>query len=116
MNRLADPNVPGAQKVDLIENAKPDEAEAIDSLGRALNQSGYAPATFEVTDVRWGEGTRGSRVLATVTLKTENPQAGNFSYPMEFNLADNRWQLTRESADTLLESAEEPAAPPTPTP
>ena len=54
-----------------------------------------------------------------VTLKTANPQAGDFTFPMEFSLADNAWQLTRRTADVLLQlgrGATRHRAPPTPTP
>jgi hypothetical protein len=72
--------------------------------------------TFEARDLRWAQGTTG-RVSALVTLKTENPQAGDFTYPMEFTFTDNSWQLARRTADELLgEDSPAPSATAPPTP
>lgn len=108
MNRIADSNVPGADKMGLIETAAPGDAAAMDKFGVALRDAGYDPVTFEARDLRWVQGVS-DRVSALVALKTENPQAGDFTYPMEFTFTDNAWQLARRSADELL--GEDPAAP-----
>ena len=115
MARIADPNVPGAAKVDLVEFATPDDAAAMDKFGKALADGGYQPLTFEATDLRWSEGTTG-KVLALVIIKTANPQAADFKFPMEFNAVDGKWQLTRRTADALLHLGEAAATPPSPTP
>jgi hypothetical protein len=101
MNRLADSNVPGAEKTGLIESPVPGDAAALDKWGQALRQNGYDPVTFEARDLRWVQGAP-DKISAVVSLKTENPQAGDFSYPMEFILTGNSWQLARRSADELL--------------
>ncbi|HEX2213289.1 MAG TPA: hypothetical protein VHH12_07540 [Mycobacterium sp.] len=113
MARLADPNIPGAEKLDAVEMATPDDAAAMDKFGQALRDGGYAPTTFEARDLRWTEGQRGN-VLALVTIKTANPQAGDFTFPMEFRYADDHWQLTRRTADALLQLGEVPSPTPTP--
>ena len=119
MNRIADANVPGADKVVLIESGTPADATAMDKFGQALIQNGYAPATFEARDLRWLQEPPDT-VTAVVSLKTDNPQAGDFSFPMEFVFVDNTWQLTRKTADELLQPGESapqtPSAPATPAP
>ncbi len=121
MNRLADSNVPGAEKTGLIDSPVPGDAAALDKWGQALRQNGYDPVTFEARDLRWVQGAP-DKITAVVGLKTENPQAGDFSYPMEFILTGTSWQLARRSADELLgedvpqgsPSETTPAAPPPP--
>jgi hypothetical protein len=111
--RLTDAHIPGAEKLDVIEMGTPDDAAAMDKFGQALRDGGYTPMTFEAADLRWAEGTKGN-VLALVTIRTANAEAGDFRFPMEFRFADNHWQLTRATADALLQLGEAP--PPTPTP
>ena len=113
MARLADPDIPGAEKLDTIELATPDDAAALDKFGQALRDGGLTPTTFEATDLTWAEGRQGN-VLALVTIKTANPEAGDFTFPMEFHFDEGRWQLTRQTADALLQLGDAP--PPTPTP
>jgi hypothetical protein len=111
MTRIADPNVAGAGKLDLVEFATPDAATAMDKFGRAL--AGYQPVTFEAAELRWAQGGPG-RVLARVTIRTPNAQTGNFTFPMEFNSVDDNWQLSRHTADALLQFGETPSPTPTP--
>lgn len=44
--RMADANIPGADKLDLVENATPADGAAMDKFATALRDGGYAPATF----------------------------------------------------------------------
>jgi hypothetical protein len=119
MNRIADANIPGAEKAELIEAGTPADAAAMDKFGQALTQNGYAPATFEARDLRWVQDPPGA-VSALISLRTDNPQAGDFSFPMEFVFVDDSWQLTRRTADELLQPAESspqtPSAPAPPPP
>lgn len=119
MNRIADANVPGADKTGLIETATPGDAAAMDKFGQALAQNGYTPLSFDARDLRWVQGTVDT-VSAVISLKSANPQAGDFSYPMDFILTDNTWQLARASADELLQpgsvSPQTPSAPSSLTP
>jgi hypothetical protein len=116
MNRIADANVPGADKGGLIESATPADGAAMDKFGQALRQNGYTPLNFEARDLRWVQGSSDT-VWAEVSLKSASPQAGDFSYPMEFILTDNAWQLTRRYADELLQpGADTPPTPSTPAP
>lgn len=112
MNRIADSNVPGADKIGMIESATPADGAAMDKFGQALRQNGYTPLNFEARDLRWAQGAPDT-VWALVSLKSASQQAGDFSYPMEFILTDNTWQLTRRAADELLQPDE--TAPQTPT-
>lgn len=111
--RIADANIPGPEKLDLIENATPADGESMDKFATALRDGGYAPATFEARDLTWADGAKGV-VQAIVTVTTANPQAGEFTFPMQFRFADDHWQLTRSTTDQLLQLG--PVATPTPTP
>ncbi|MGB1224887.1 MAG: hypothetical protein ACPHCN_12185 [Mycobacterium sp.] len=114
MSRLSDPALPGDQKVALIEDGTADEAAGLDRFGIALRDNGSLPLTFEARDLAWSQSEPGN-VIATVLVRTANPLDGEFAYPMEFVPADGPWQLTRQSADLLLQlSGEESAAPPAP--
>ncbi|WP_052428869.1 hypothetical protein [Mycolicibacterium rufum] len=125
MARLADPAVPGAQKVALIENGTAGEAAGLDRFAAALRDNGSLPLTFEARDLAWAQNGSGN-VVATVTVTTADPRGGRFTYPMEFAPADGSWQLTRQTADQLLalDAPPPPSAPappppppgPTPTP
>ena len=111
MGRLADPALPGDQKIVLIENGTADEAAGLDRFATALRDNGALPLTFEVRDMAWSQADPGN-VVATVVVRTSNPQTGEFTYPMEFAPAEESWQLTRRTADLLLELDGEPGAPP----
>lgn len=116
MVRLSDPAVPGDQKVVLIAGGTADEAADLDRFGIALRDNGSLPLTFEARDLAWSQADPGN-VVATVLVRTANPQDGEFTYPMEFAPADGSWQLTRQTADLLLGlGGEESAAPPPPPP
>ena len=111
--RLADPAVPGADKVGLVEHATAGDAAALDRFGRALQDGGFTPLTFEARDVAWAQATPGD-VVATIVVKAPNRQSGgDFTFPMEFAPVHGTWQLTRQTADLLLELGE--ATSPTPT-
>ena len=101
MARLADPAVPGADKLPLLQNAAPPDAATLDQFSTALRDGGFNPAVFTVTDVRWTD--KPGDALATVTVSTTDPaKAGTFSFPMEFRSGAGGWQLTRETAEMLL--------------
>jgi hypothetical protein len=113
MSRLADPNVPGTDKVGLVENGTPADAAALDRFAKALHDSGYAPVTFDARDLKWSPDKAGD-VIANITIDASGPQAGNDStFPMEFAPQQDSWQLTRQTADLLLQMG--PTATPTPT-
>ena len=114
MARLADPNIPGSEKVGLVEHATADDAAALDRFGRALRDGGYMPLSFEATDLTWSQSHQGN-VVANVVIKTANRQAGrDFAFPMEFSPTHGSWQLTRQTADMLLQLGQEPTAIPSP--
>jgi hypothetical protein len=116
--RLADVNVPGADKVGLVEQATPADAAALDTFGRALADNGFTPLNFEATDLTWSENDPGN-VIATIHVTTADGgnQPGPFTFPMEFTPNGPDWQLTRHTADMLLEmgaAAQQPTPTPTP--
>ena len=103
--RLSDPAVPGADKIGLVELATADDAAALDKFGRALADNSALPLTFDATDLKWSE-TEAGNVVATVNVTTASQPPGKFSFPMEFTPVHDRWQLTRKTADLLLEFGE----------
>ncbi|MGH3562880.1 MAG: hypothetical protein ACRDTN_14065 [Mycobacterium sp.] len=99
--RLADPAVPGAEKLDLIEGAKPAGAGTLDKFATALKNGGYVPLTFDATDIGWSDRNPGNAV-ATVNVTTVNPDTAGFSFPMEFKPHGDGWQLSQKTAEMLL--------------
>ncbi|BBY35349.1 hypothetical protein BST33_08960 [Mycolicibacter minnesotensis] len=118
--RLADPEVPGTDKVALIEGAKPTDAETIDKFATALRDGGYLPLNLDAAAISWADRSPGN-VTVDVRVTTANPDAGEFFFPMEFAPKDGNWQLSQATAKSLLafgkaqtgSSTAEPA-PPTP--
>jgi uncharacterized lipoprotein YbaY len=109
--RLADTSIPAEQKLGLVQFSTPDDVAALGNFGQALNDSGFRSLTIQATDLSWA-GTPGN-VLATVTVGTADDPAKTFTYPMEFNPLRDTWQLTRRTADQLLQLGS--TATPTPT-
>jgi hypothetical protein len=102
LNRLSDPGVPGADKIDLVELATADDAAALDKFSKALADNGALPLAFEATDLKWSE-TEAGNVVATVSVTTASKPPGKFSFPMEFTPVHDKWELTRKTADLLLD-------------
>lgn len=114
--RLADPGVPGTQKMSLIEGAGAEKAPALDHFATALLGGGYAPMTFAARDIAWSDR-RPTHVVATVDVSSPTPGVGVFTFPMEFNPRQGGWQLSQQTADMLLAFNASPATPPpAPTP
>lgn len=102
MYRLADPGIPGADKLALVAGAAATDSVSLDSFATALRDGGYTPVTVTAADVGWSD-TRPGDVRATITITGPNPeQAGDFRFPLEFRPHDGGWQLTRDTADMLL--------------
>jgi hypothetical protein len=110
---LADPSVPGEQKVALVQYATPEDGAALDRFARATVDGGLAPLTFRAADLTWAPTDYGD-VVATVTVSSANPapEARPFTYPMQFTPDAGSWQLTRATADQLLELGPVPTGPP----
>jgi hypothetical protein len=100
LTRLADPAVPGAQKITLIENGSADEGAALDRFVAALRDNGSLPLTFDARDLAWSQ--EPGRLVATVTATPPNPQTVPFTYPMQFVADGPAWKLARQSADQIL--------------
>lgn len=115
--KLADPSVPGERKVALVQYATPEDGAALDRFARATVDGGLAPLTFRAADLTWSPTDYGD-VVATVTVSSANPapEARPFTFPMQFTLAEGAWQLTRSTADQLLELGPVPAGTPAPGP
>jgi len=116
LTRLADPNVPAADKVNLVEGATPDSADTLDKFIKALRDNGYLPMTFAAHDIAWSDKNP-SNVMSTVTVNTAQAKNKNFTFPMEFTPAQGGWQLSQRTAEMLLAVGNPPAAPsPAPAP
>jgi hypothetical protein len=120
LSRLADPNVPGINKVNLIEGATPESAATLDKFTNALRDNGYQPMTFVADNIAWSDKNP-SDVMATITVKTAHANNGAFTFPMEFTPAQGGWQLSKRTAETLLALGNSPgmttpAPAPAPTP
>ena len=111
LNRLADVAVPGEARAGLIQESGPGDAAALDRFGKALADNGFLPLTFQARDVAWSS-TRTGDVMATVVVTTPNPEAGEFSFPMEFTPQGQGWQLTRDTANLLLDFGAAQTPPP----
>src|SRR5690625_4582711 len=117
--RLSDPEIPGAEKVNLIEGAKPTDAGTIERFATALRDGGYLPLDLAAAGVGWSDRNPGN-VSSDVTVNTASPDTASFSFPMEFKPHDGGWQLSQETAKTLLAfgkahaGSSTPAAPPAP--
>ncbi|HTX95121.1 MAG TPA: hypothetical protein VME67_09890 [Mycobacterium sp.] len=120
LGRLADPNVPGINKVSLVEGATPESAATLDKFTSALRDNGYLPMTFAARDIAWSDKTP-SNVVATVVVNTAQANNRTFTFPMEFTPFQGGWQLSRRTAEMLLalgkpEAGTTPAPAPAPTP
>lgn len=114
--RLADPAVPGTDKLPLVEGATPEDAPVLETFANALRDNGFAPVTFTATAIGWSDRTDGD-VTATVDI-TPTADVGVFTFPMDFHPYENGWQLAEGTADLLLtfgESQDDPSETPAPT-
>jgi hypothetical protein len=109
--RLADTSIPAEQKLGLVQYSTPDDVAALGNFGQALKDGGFKSLTIQATDLSWAS-TPGN-VSATVTVGTADDPAKTFTYPMEFSPMRDTWQLTRRTADQLLQLAN--STTPTPT-
>lgn len=110
LTRLADPNVPGASKVNLVEGATPESAATLDRFTNALRDNGYVPMTFNANDIAWSDKNP-SNVKATIAVHTAQANNANFTFPMEFTAFQGGWQLSRHTAEMLLALGKSPTAP-----
>jgi hypothetical protein len=108
LSRIADPNVPGINKVNLIEGATPESAATLDKFSNALRDNGYPPMTFVADNIAWSDKNP-SDVMATITVKTAHANNGAFTFPMEFTPTQGGWQLSKRTAETLLALGNSPA-------
>jgi hypothetical protein len=101
LSRLADPAVPGSNRVSLVEGATPESAGNLDKFTNALRDGGYLPMTFVAKDLAWSDKNP-SNVMATVTVNTAHAHNRVFTFPMEFTPYQGGWQLSRKTAEMLL--------------
>jgi len=109
LSRLADPNVPGINKVGLVEGATPESADTLDKFINALRDNGYLPMSFAANNIAWSDKNP-SNVMVSVSVSTARTNNGNFTFPMEFTPSQGGWQLSRRTAEMLLALGNSPAA------
>lgn len=114
LSRLSDPNVPAAEKVNLIEGATPENAGTLEKFTTALRDNGYLPMTFAANDIAWSDNNP-ANIKAVVTVNSAKADNGNFTFPMEFTPFQDGWQLSRRTAEMLL-ALSKSSAPTAPTP
>jgi hypothetical protein len=102
LNRLSDPAVPGTDKLVLVEGATDEEAAGLEAFSTALRDNKMLPLEYSATDIVWSQ-TQPGYVGANVTATPANTEVTPFSYPMEFKPVGQGWQLSRQTADLLLE-------------
>ncbi|MHA7650927.1 hypothetical protein ACX9NE_16230 [Mycobacterium sp. ML4] len=119
LSHLADPTIPGSNKLSLVQGSTPETAAALDRFTNAARDGGYLPMTFATNNIAWS-ATDPSDVMATVVITTANPDRREFTFPMEFTPYLGGWQLSRKTAEMLLAlqnsrssaAASPPTAPP----
>lgn len=109
LTRLADPNVPGINKLNLVEGATPESAATLDKFINALRDNGYLPIAFVANNVAWSDKSPPD-AAATITVNTARGNSGKFTFPMEFVPFQGGWQLSRKTGDMLLALGNSPAA------
>lgn len=122
LSHLADPAVPGSNKLSLVQGSTPETAAALDRFTTAARDGGYLPMTFTVNNVAWS-AIDPSDVMATVIVRTANPDRREFTFPMQFAPYLGGWQLSHKTAEMLLalqnarsSQSPTPPAPPSPAP
>ena len=115
LSRLADPAVPGSDKLNLVQGSVPEAAAALDRFTNAARDGGYLPMTFTANNVAWSATDPGC-VLATVVVTTANPDRREFTFPMEFTPSQGGWQLSRKTAEMLLALQNSRSSTPPPAP
>lgn len=119
LGKLADPAIPGSDKLPLVEGATVGEAADLDKFAKALQDNRMLPLTFAATDLVWSDDVPGN-VTATVNVTPTDVGMGGFSFPMEFKptTSPGGWQLSRDTADLLLAfgNSPQPTAPPSQAP
>jgi hypothetical protein len=113
--RLADPAVPGSQKLNLVQGATADSAAVFDQFANALLNGGFAPMKVDVRDVAWSDRDPAD-VVANVNVTSPNPHGPRFAFPMEFTPIQGGWQLSARTADVLLAYSPAQVSPPATTP
>ena len=110
--RLADPALPGLAKLHLVEGSHPDDAPVFDRFANALLVGGFAPPTFNASDIAWSDRNPSD---VTATVNVTGPAVPGFTFPMEFKPHEGGWQLSAQTAATLLAfGTSHPSPSPTP--
>ena len=110
LNRLADPNLPGAEKITTVQGATP---EQLDKFTKAIGDAGFSPLSFTVKDPKWSTETQGD-VEAVVTINSPSPKMGGFAVPMSFSPEGEGWKLSKRTSDLLLKTGTSLAGTATP--
>ena len=116
--RLADPGIPGNEKLPLVQDAAGPDAAALDTFATALRDNGFSPMTITASDIGWSPEQPGEVVATIEFAAADTDDPAEFSFPMGFRRTDAGWQLTRDTAEELFAiggpSAGAPAQAPPP--
>ncbi|CAM5734741.1 hypothetical protein MAUB1S_04342 [Mycolicibacterium aubagnense] len=99
--KIADPAVPSAQKIGLLQYGTAEDQTGLDNFTRALHDNGFNPMNVTATDLLWSAGQPGD-VIATITMSSVAAPDNKFTFPMEFSPIRDSWQLNRQTANMLL--------------
>ena len=99
--KIADPAVPSAQKIGLIQYGTAEDQAGLDNFTRALRDNGFNPMNVTATDLLWSAGQPGD-IIATITISSVAAPDNKFTFPMEFSPIRDAWQLNRQTANLLL--------------
>ncbi|MUL75456.1 hypothetical protein [Mycolicibacterium sp. CBMA 226] len=113
--KIADPAVPSAQKIGLIQYGTAEDQAGLDNFTKALRDNGFNPLNVTATDLLWSAGQPGD-IIATITISSVAAPDNKFTFPMEFSPIRDAWQLNRQTANLLLKVGQPggPGGPTTP--
>lgn len=99
--KIADPAVPSAQKIGLIQYGTAEDQAGLDNFTKALRDNGFNPMNVTATELLWSAGQPGD-IIATITITSVAAPDNKFTFPMEFSPIRDAWQLNRQTANLLL--------------
>ena len=114
--RLADPGIPGPDKLPLVQDAAGPDAAALDTFATALRDGGFSPMTVTASEIGWSPEHPGEVLAMIEFAAADSEDPAEFSFPMGFRRTDTGWQLTRDTAEELFAFGGPAAAPPGPPP
>jgi hypothetical protein len=95
MNEVADPNIPAANKNDVVTPPfNDDQAQKFDTWLNLMRVEGLLPISFTVTDIQPGPNNTAGATVSNPSTLGENEGTA----PVVLVLQNGRWMLTHETA------------------